>query len=88
VFFSKGISKEQFGFLENRLINEAIGIEQETLHSTKTKKSKALILKLDLIKAYDRVDWSFLSLVLLQIGINLEATDWIMGCVSSQFYKF
>jgi hypothetical protein len=83
VFFSKGITKEQFGFLENRQINEAIGIAQETLHSIKTKKSKALILKLDLIKAYDRVDWSFLRLVLLQIGINLEATDWIMGCVSS-----
>jgi hypothetical protein len=69
--------------LENRQIIDAIGIAQEALHSIKIKKSKALILKLDMMKAYDRVDWSFLRLVLLQIGLNLEATDWIMGCVRS-----
>jgi len=42
-----------------------------------------LVLKLDLIKAYDRVDWGFLRLVLLQVGLSLETTDWIMGCVTS-----
>jgi hypothetical protein len=82
-FLSKGISKEQFGFLENRQITDEIGVAQETLHSIKIKKSKALVLKLDMMKAYDRVDWSFLRLVLLQIGLSLEATDWIMGCVRS-----
>jgi hypothetical protein len=45
-----------------------------------------LVLKLDLIKAYDRVDWGFLRLVLLQVGMSLEATDWIMGCVTSANY--
>jgi hypothetical protein len=44
-FLSKGITKEQFGFLENKQINEAIGIAQEALHSIKTKKSKAIDLK-------------------------------------------
>jgi hypothetical protein len=38
-----------------------------------------MVLKLDLVKAYDRVDWGFLRLVLLQVGISLEATDWIWG---------
>jgi hypothetical protein len=82
-FLSFGISKEQFGFLEGRQIIDAIGVVQEALHSIKVKNIKALVLKLDLIKAYDRVDWGFLRLVLLQVGMSLEATDWILGCVTT-----
>jgi len=62
---SYGISKEQFGFLEGRKITDAIGIVQETLHNIKVKNGKALVLKLDLIKSFDRVDRGFLRLVLL-----------------------
>jgi hypothetical protein len=83
---SVGISKEQFGFLEGRQIIDAIGVVQEVVHNIKVKNIKALVLKLDLIKAYDRVDWGFLRLVLLQVGLSLEATDWIMGCVTSANY--
>jgi hypothetical protein len=53
---SVGISKEQFGFLEGKQITDAIGVVHEALHSIKVKNIKALVLKLDLIKAYDRVD--------------------------------
>jgi hypothetical protein len=60
-----GISKKQFGFLEGRQITDAIGIVQEVLHSIKVKNYKYLFLKMDLINAYDRVDWGFLRLVLL-----------------------
>ena len=84
---SKGMSDEQFGFLENRQITDAIAVAQEVLHSVKIKGKKALVLKLDLIKAYDRVDWRFIRLVLLQIGIPLDTTNWIMGCVSSANYS-
>jgi hypothetical protein len=59
------ISKEQFGFLDGRKIIDAIGVAQECIHSIKVKKMKALVLKLDLKKAYDRVNWDFLRLVLL-----------------------
>jgi hypothetical protein len=72
---SIGISKEQFGFLEGRQITDAIGVVQEALHNIKVKNVKASVLKLDLVKAYDRVDWGFLILVLLQVGLSLEATD-------------
>jgi hypothetical protein len=72
---SFGISKEQFGFLEGGQIIYAIGVVHESLHSIKLKNIKALVLKLDLIKAYDRVHWGFLGLVLLQVGLSLEATD-------------
>ena len=50
------ISKEQFGFLKNRQIVEPIGITKEILHTVRTKNTCVLILKLDLVKAFDRVN--------------------------------
>jgi hypothetical protein len=47
---------EQLGFLKGRQILDAIGTTQECLHNIKAKKSKALILKLDLKKAFDCID--------------------------------
>ena len=43
----------------------------------------AVILKLDLSRAYDRVDWGLLRLILLQIGLPFEVVRWIMGCITS-----
>jgi hypothetical protein len=57
---SRSLSKEQLGFLKGRQILDAIGTAQECLHSIKVKKSKALVLKLDLKKAYDCISWDFL----------------------------
>lgn len=44
---------------------------------------KGLVMKLNLIKAYDCVSWDFLRLVLLHIGLSLEASNWIMAHVKS-----
>jgi len=51
------------------------------------KKSKSLILKLDLQKAYDCVNWDLLRILLLQIGLDLKMTNWIMTCVVSTSYS-
>ena len=82
-YLDKFISPQQFGFLKNRLIAEPIAITQEVLHSVKTKNKCALILKLDLSKAFDKVNWSYLRLILLQIGVPLMGVNWIMGCLTS-----
>ena len=42
-----------------------------------------MVMKIDLEKAYARVSWSFLRLVLYKIGLNLHIANWIMGCVSA-----
>ena len=60
-----------------------MGITQESFHFIKKKKRCALVLKLDLVKAFDRVNWTYLRLILLQIGISLMGVNWIMGCISS-----
>eukprot|EP00253_Pinus_taeda_P024113 PITA_24113 len=80
---SRNISMEQFGFLEGRQIHEAIGVAQEVIHSVKQKKKKGVILKIDLSKAYDRINWLYLRLLLTHLGFNFSFISWIMGCISN-----
>jgi hypothetical protein len=77
------LSNEQLGFLKGCQIIDAIGMAQECLHGIKTKKSKALILKLDLKKAFDCINWDFLKLILAQTGFSQHMIKWIMSCVTS-----
>ena len=78
---SEVVSKQQFGFLSNRQILEAIGISQQFLYSVKVKKLSCLILKVDLAKSYDKVNWVFLRLILMHIGLLVEFMNWILVCV-------
>ena len=57
------ISKEQFGFFPRRQIHEAVGIIQEGLHSIHCKGMKSVVLKIDLSKAYDNVNWTYLRVI-------------------------
>ena len=74
-FLDRYISPQQFGFLKHRQITVALAITQEVLHTVKTKNRCALILKMDLSKAFDRVNWTYLRLILLQIGVPLVGTN-------------
>jgi hypothetical protein len=84
---SRSLSEEQLGFLQGRQIQDAIGIVHECLHSIKKKKSKSLVLKLDLKKAYDCINWDLLRMILIQIGMGLNMTKWIMSCVISTSFS-
>jgi hypothetical protein len=53
---SDAITRELFAFLSGRQIYYVISIMQEVLHTTKTHKYLASIIKLDISKAYDRVN--------------------------------
>ena len=66
---------------------DAIGITQEVVHTIKQNKLRDFLLKMDLEKYFDKVDWVFLRLVLIQIGLPLMVVNWIMACVSTtQFF--
>ncbi|KAL9689597.1 hypothetical protein QQ045_009984 [Rhodiola kirilowii] len=45
--------------------------------------SKRCMLKLDISKAYDSVDWDFLNQTIKIFGFLVRFIDWIMACVSS-----
>ena len=50
------ISPEQAGFVEGRQILDGIILVHETIHSLKTTKTPSMLLKLDLSKAYDKLN--------------------------------
>jgi hypothetical protein len=68
---SRFLSDEQLGSLKGRQILDAIGTAHECLHGIKIKKLQAMILKLDLKKVYDSINWDLLRLTLLQSGFGL-----------------
>ena len=80
------LSSEQLGFLKVRKIMDAIGTAHECIHSIKARKQKSLILKLDLRKAYDCVNWDFFRLILVQTGSSVHSIHWIMSCVVSSTF--
>ena len=60
-----------------------MSLADETVHTIKKEKPRAFALNLDLSKAYDRVGWTFVRLLLIKIGVALEVIEWIMGCLLS-----
>jgi hypothetical protein len=80
---SRHISLEQFGFLKGRQIHEAIGVSQEGLHSLKSKKLKGAVIKIDLSKDFDRVNWLYIRMLLIHLGFGVAFMNWTMACLTS-----
>ena len=80
---SKVILEEQFGFLHNKQLHDAVSLAQEAIHTIKKEKECAFSLKLNFYKAYDRVRWIFIRFILIQIGMDIEMVEWITECIQS-----
>ena len=68
------ISPEQGDFVEGRQILDGVVIAMEAIHSMANSKERAMFMKLDMAKAYDRVSWEFLQNILLAFGF---AEEWV-----------
>lgn len=79
------ISPYQTGFIPTRSIHENIVVAQELLHSMGKMRGKNgfFAIKVDLAKAYDKVRWSFINLVLSELGMPPSLRNLIMECVST-----
>ncbi|KAL9691162.1 hypothetical protein QQ045_011581 [Rhodiola kirilowii] len=84
------ISEAQSAFVRDRLISDNILIAHEIGHFIKTTKGnqeKVLSLKLDMSKAYDRLEWKFLRAVLNKFGFPRDWVELVMGIVTSVVYR-
>ncbi|CAN1125969.1 LINE-1 reverse transcriptase homolog [Linum perenne] len=79
----------QSSFVPGRHITDNIIILQEVVHSMMGMKGRngQMILKIDLAKAYDRVEWSFLNDTLLAAGFPKEFVDLTMACVTTANFQ-
>ena len=67
------IFESQSAFVPNRLITDNTIIAFEILHRMRNKrrgKKGQMTIKLDISKAYNRVEWSFLRSIMLKLGID------------------
>lgn len=84
------ISETQSAFIPGRMITDNAIIAFECFHKIQNGRAghdSHCAYKLDLAKAYDRVDWSFLEGVLVKTGFNSKWTNWVMQCVKSVRYS-
>eukprot|EP00253_Pinus_taeda_P019798 PITA_19798 len=77
------ISPEQTGFVAGRQILDGLVVTQEVIHSMKAKKQKGMMIKLDLSKAYDRINWQYLEEILGSFGFSNRWIKWVLSCIST-----
>ena len=57
------------------------------MHSRKKGKKGSIALKLDISKAYDRVEWSFLQGIMQRMGFPEGWIKRVMGCVTTSTFS-
>jgi hypothetical protein len=68
------ISPYQSAFVPSRNIQDNSIMAHELLHTLKSKKGRGglMAVKIDMEKAFDRMEWSFLFAILHQLGLALS----------------
>ncbi|XP_074305703.1 uncharacterized protein LOC141640924 [Silene latifolia] len=81
------ISANQSAFIKVREIVDNILICQDLVRLYNRKScSPRCIMKIDLKKAYDSIEWQFIEQMLLALKFPPKMVQWIMKCVSSPWF--
>ncbi|XP_024199817.1 uncharacterized protein LOC112203016 [Rosa chinensis] len=84
------ISPLQSAYVPGRLISDNTLVATEAahfMHKLRLQETGFFSLKLDISKAYDRLEWNFLSAILKKLGFGQQWIDTVMLCVTSVTYS-
>jgi hypothetical protein len=79
----KLIDDDQTGFERSRCIVDNFIYALDLVQSCKTRKKKAIVLKLDFRKAFYMVSWDFLFKILHKSGFDQKWINWIHSLTST-----
>lgn len=86
----KCISKEHSGFISGRTILDNVMVATEIIHYLKCKtggRKGEAALKIDINKAYDRVEWGYLFAIMERLGFDQQWIVWMRTCVTTVNYS-
>ncbi|XP_026378163.1 uncharacterized protein LOC113272559 [Papaver somniferum] len=88
-FMNNIISQNQSDFIPKRSISDNIFLANEAIYvvNHNDKVEGIASIKLDMFKAYDKIEWDFLEKVLTKMGLSNHWVNLINQCVSTVSYS-